>query len=86
MSFTISIRGLDLVVFSLLIDESLEHLLVLNEVSGGVVKGSVGFMVTDPEAVRVDGSPSAIQAGKGRKDPHDGLMRVRDVFSVELVL
>ena len=54
--------------------------------NGGVIKASVCVIVPDPEADRVDGSPSAIQISKGGNDPDDGLERVGYLLGFKVVV
>ena len=84
--FIVIMAGRGLILTSLLVNVSLEDLLVFYKVPGGVIKAPMRIMATNPEAGRVDGSPSAIQISKGGKDPDDGLERAGDLLGFEVVV
>ena len=73
VSLLVSIRRGSWVIFFLLVDEGLIYLLVLDEISGGIVERSVCITFANPKVGIVDGFPSAIQTGKGGNDSDDAL-------------
>ena len=86
MGSFVVIRRMSKVFFSLLVDEGLEHLLVLDEVSRGVVEGSVRRVTMNAEVGGVNGPPFVIQASKCGDQVNDGLQGVGYMLRISIMI